>query len=309
MITKTGKGRKCRVETLFPFMESIILQFKEQGKERRSETYTTTLNSFKRFRKGKDLPLRNINKNEICTYESFLKQEGLCMNTISFYMRNLRAVYNRAVDAHLTSQKNPFKQVYTGLEKTRKRALSLPQIKRIKSQPFSDEPSLEFTRDLFMLSFYLRGMSFVDMAYLEKSNLKNGILTYRRKKTGQQLVIKWEPCMQQILDKYLLPQSPYLLPIIRSVRKDVRKEYLNASHLTNRKLKEIGELLNLPIPLTMYVARHSWASIAKEKNIPIAIISEGLGHDSEKTTQIYLSSLDTTKVDSANSLILHSLQV
>lgn len=170
----------------------------------------------------------------------------------------------------------------------------------------SHHPSLEYARDLFMLSFYLRGMSFVDMAYLEKTNIKNGILFYRRKKTGQQLTVKWEPCMTEILDKYHLPYSSYILPIIRS-EKTSRRDYTNASHLINKKLKEIGQALNLPIPLTMYVARHSWASIAKDKHIPLAIISEGLGHDSERTTLIYLNSLDTSKIDKANSVILHSL--
>lgn len=306
MILYKEKERKIKKVSLFLFMESIIQQFKEQGEKRRFETYTTTLNSFKRFRQQKDIQLKTMDKDEICAYEAFLKKRGLCMNTISFYMRNLRAVYNRAVEAGLIEQKYPFRLVYTGQEKTKKRALVLSDIKRIKSLDLSHNPSLEYARDLFMLSFYLRGISFVDLVYLEKKNLKYGILTYRRKKTGQQLTIKWEPCMTQILERYHLPDSPYLLPVIHT-KKDSRREYLNASHLVNKKLKEIGHYLHIPIPLTMYVARHSWATIAKEKNIPLAIISEGLGHDSERTTQIYLNSLDTTKVDRANSIILHSL--
>lgn len=306
MILDKDKERKNKRNSLFLFMESIIQQFKEQGKERRVETYTTTLNSYRRFREQKDILLKAMDKEEIGAYETFLKRKGLSMNTISFYMRNLRAVYNRAVDDDLIVQKHPFKHVYTGQEKTKKRALCLLDIKRIKALDLSHHPSLEYARDLFMLSFYLRGMSFVDMAYLEKTNIKNGILFYRRKKTGQQLTVKWEPCMTEILDKYHLPYSSYILPIIRS-EKTSRRDYMNASHLINKKLKEIGQALNLPIPLTMYVARHSWASIAKDKHIPLAIISEGLGHDSERTTLIYLNSLDTSKIDKANSVILHSL--
>lgn len=306
MILDKDKERKNKRNSLFLFMESIIQQFKEQGKERRVETYTTTLNSYRRFREQKDILLKAMDKEEISAYETFLKKKGLSMNTISFYMRNLRAVYNRAVDTELIVQKHPFKHVYTGQEKTRKRALCLLDIKRIKALDLSARPSLEYARDIFMLSFYLRGMSFVDMAYLEKTNIKNGILFYRRKKTGQQLAVKWEPCMKEILDKYHLPYSSYILPIIRSETTS-RRDYMNASHLINKKLKEIGQALNLPIPLTMYVARHSWASIAKDKHIPLAIISEGLGHDSERTTLIYLNSLDTSKIDKANSVILHSL--
>ena len=135
-----------------------------------------------------------------------------------------------------------------------------------------------------------------------------GILSYRRRKTGQLLFIKWEKCMQEIVDKYNLPQSNYLLPIIKPMSKiDERKQYLYSSHKINRNLKILGEQLGLSIPLTMYVSRHAWASIAKSKNIPISIISEGLGHDSEATTRIYLASLDTIAIDKANRIILQSL--
>ena len=120
-------------------------------------------------------------------------------------------------------------------------------------------PSLDYARDMFLFSFYTRGMSFVDMAYLKKNDLKNGILTYRRKKTGQRLCIRWERDMQDILEKYHISQeSPYLLPIIHKIGKEERKQYNNALHLVNKKLKFIGSILQLSIPLTMYVARHKW---------------------------------------------------
>ncbi len=158
-----------------------------------------------------------------------------------------------------------------------------------------------------MFSFYTRGMSFIDMAYLKKKNLQNGILSYRRQKTGQQLFVKWEKPMQEIIDKYDTSSSPYLLPVIKNNGKDAWRQYKNAEHLVNNKLKKIGMLLKLSIPLTTYVARHGWASIAKSKNIPISTISEAMGHDSEGTTRIYLASLDASVVDRANSLILRSI--
>ena len=180
-------------------------------------------------------------------------------------------------------------------------------IRKIKQQKFHTDSTVNYARDMFLFSFYTRGMSFVDMAYLKKTDLSNGILTYRRKKTGQQLSIKWERCMQDILNRY--PENPtqYLLPIIRSVKKDDRLQYRNALTLINRKLKILSIFVHSPHPLSMYVARHSWASIAKSKNIPLSIISEGMGHDSETTTQIYLSSLDTTLIDRANLLILNDI--
>ena len=160
---------------------------------------------------------------------------------------------------------------------------------------------------MFLFSFYTRGMSFVDMAYLKKKDLHNGILTYRRKKTGQQLSIKWEQCMQEIIEKYPPNPTEYLLPIITSTYEDERLQYRNSLTLVNRKLKILSVFVRSPHPLSMYVARHSWASIAKSKNIPLSIISEGMGHDSETTTQIYLASLDTTIIDRANYLILNDL--
>lgn len=185
------------------------------------------------------------------------------MNTISFYMRILRAVYNRAVEKEFVLQRFPFKHVYTGVDKTTKRAISLDTIRQIKQIDLSNDPRLEKARDMFMFSFYTRGMSFVDMAYLRKSGLRGGILSYRRQKTNQQLFIKWEECMQQIIDRYPNP-SPYLLPIITS-SDNPRRQYISASHTLNRHLKQLGEQLGLDIALTMYVARHSWASAARDK--------------------------------------------
>ena len=158
------------------------------------------------------------------------------------------------------------------------------------------------------MSFYTRGMSFVDMAYLRKKDLQNGVLSYRRRKTGQLLFIKWEKCMQEIVDKYDTSQSNYLLPIIKPFGDiDERKQYIYAAHNINRCLKIIGKELGLSVSLTLYVARHAWASIAKSKNVPLSVISEGMGHDSEATTRIYLASLDTVAIDKANSMILKSL--
>lgn len=157
------------------------------------------------------------------------------------------------------------------------------------------------------MSFYLRGMSFIDMVYLKKSDLQDGRVTYRRRKTGQLLAIQWTREMQGILDKYPENRSPYLLPVIRNTEADARATYRNTGYNINHNLKRIAAIAGLGIPLTLYVARHSWASAAKAKGIPLSVISEGMGHDSEATTQIYLASLDTSAVDRANSLILKSI--
>ena len=299
--------KQSNEQSLFNFMQGVIAQLQQMGKQRTSETYRCTLKSFMQFREDKDVLLEDVDSDLMMMYEGYLRGKGLTKNSTSFYMRILRAVYNRAVEKDLTTNRNPFKHVYTGIDKTVKRAIPLKAIKQIKNLDLSLQPSLDFARDMFLFSFYTRGMSFIDMAYLKKKDLSNGILSYRRRKTGQQLFIRWEKCMQEIVDKYDNPLSEYLLPIIKPMNGDERTQYQNAMYLINRKLKEIGKMAGVQVPLTMYVARHSWASVAKNKNVPISIISEGMGHDSEMTTQIYLASLDTAVVDKANSMILNSL--
>lgn len=301
-------NRQADGQSLFPFMQGIIGQLKRLNRIRTSETYTATLSSFMKFREGQDILLCEIDGDTMMLYEAWLKANGNCPNTTSFYMRILRAVYNRAVEKELTEQRHPFKHVYTGIDKTVKRAVPLKAIKRIKELDLTLKPHLDYARDMFLFSFYTRGMSFVDMAYLKKSDLKNGILTYRRRKTGQQLTIKWEKCMEEIIAKYDgCSTAQYLLPIITNPLASERVQYMNALSRVNVALKEVARLTDLQIPLTMYCARHGWASIAKSKNIPLSVISEGMGHDSEETTRIYLASLDTSVVDRANSLILKDL--
>lgn len=292
--------------SLCSFMHKVIAQLKQLGKERTSETYTAALKSFMRFRNEQDIPLDGISSDLIQMYEAWLRAREVRMNTISFYMRILRAVYNRAVEKGLVEQKEPFRHVYTGIEKTRKRAISLKEVKKLKNLDLSRKPSLEFARDIFLFSFYTRGMSFIDIAYLRKSDLSNGILTYHRRKTGQLLTIRWENCMKEIVDKYEDKNSKYLLPLLCSDG-DCRKQYKNALRLVNYHLKTISKMLNIQDPITMYVARHSWASAAKQNKVPLSIISQGMGHDSEVTTQIYLASLDTSVIDKANKMILNSL--
>ena len=288
------------------YMLDIIGELKRLDRVRTSETYMSALNSFMRFRQGRDIMLNRFTPEIAIRYEAWLKSGNVSMNTISFYMRILRAAYNRAVEKGLTKQQYPFKSVYTGIGKTVKRAVSLREIRRIKELDLSSRPALDFARDMFLFSFYTRGMSFIDMAYLKKEDLNNGTLSYRRHKTGQVLHVRWEQCMQSILNKYPDNMSSYLLPII-SRDEDARRQYRNAMRLVNNKLKHVAVLAGMPARLTMYVSRHSWASIAYAKHIPLSVISGGMGHGNEATTQIYLASLDTSAIDNANELILRGL--
>ena len=287
-------------------MEGVIVKLRQNGKVRTSETYRATLNSFRNFlaeyvskddfRGREDIMLDCLDCEIMEAYEAWHRDRGVTPNTISFYTRILRAVYNRAVEQGVIDNRNPFRHVYTGVDKTVKRALPLSAMKKIKALDLSSMPSLDYARDMFLMSFYLRGMSFVDMAFLKKSNLKNGSVTYRRRKTGQQLIIGWTKEMQMILDKYPENATDYLLPIIRNRGTNERCTYRNMGYNINHNLKTVAGMVGVTIPLTLYVARHSWASAAKAKGIPLSVISEGMGHDSEATTQIYLASLDTSVV-------------
>ena len=292
--------------TVFQYILHQSERMNKLGKVRTGETYQQTLRSFIRFRNGADLYFDMLDADMAEQYENYMRANCLSRNTTSFYMRILRCIYNRAVEDGLTTQTSPFKRVYTGVDKTAKRAITLKEIRRIKELDLN-RPDLDFARDMFLFSFYLRGMSFIDLSYLRKRDLSNGRITYIRKKTGQQLTIRWEQSMQEIVDKY--PENPtqYLLPIITHQDGSERQQYLNKLLFVNRKLKQIAKLAKISTPLTMYVSRHSWASIAKSKNVPLSVISEGMGHDNEETTRIYLATIQANQIDDANRRILKEL--
>lgn len=301
----------CRSsETVVGFMSFAhkhISDLRQTGRVRLAEHYSTALNSFVRFRGEEESSFDDFDCKLIERYESYLKGLGKCPNTTSYYMRNLRAIYNRAVEQDYTPQQNPFRHVYTGVAKTVKRAVNLATLKALRNLDLSDDPMAALARNLFLFSFYTRGMAIVDMAYLRKGNLKNGVLSYRRQKTGQCLTIRWEPQMQEIVALYDNSDNDFMFPLIDSRSPDHRKQYIRAYDKLVKRLKKLGVMLGLTEPLTFHRSRHSWASIARDNNVPLSIISEGMGHDSEKTTRIYLASIDNSVVDNANSDILKLL--
>lgn len=293
--------------TMFNFTALQVHRLKTTGRTRTAESYRTALNSFRRFRRGTDIMLDVLSAEIVQDYERWLRHSGLTLNSCSFYCRILRAVYNRAVESGAIEQNRPFRLVYTGVAKTVKRALPLDLIRRLRALDLSSHPSHQLARDMFLMSFYLRGMSFVDMAFLRKHDLSEGYITYCRRKTGQRLHIRWTLEMQEILDRYPENASDYLLPIIRNVTQNPYSAYRNMSYAINRDLKRVAGMAGISFPLTIYVARHSWASAARAMGIPLSIISESMGHNSEITTRIYLADLDRSVVDNANDLVIHAL--
>lgn len=294
-------------ESVFHFFHRHIVQLHEAGRHTTAEHYDQTLRSFKHFREGCDLHFDMLTPQLALSYETWLKNHHLCRNTTSFYMRIMRTLYNRAVRAGITTDCHPFRQVYTGIDKTAKRAITIHDVKRIKEAELSHSPSLDFARDMFLLSFYLRGIAPIDLAYLRKSDIRQGDIVYSRSKTGQQMRIHIEPDIQRLLDKYRATSTHYLLPLIKREDGTEHTQYRNSTQQINRHLKKLTARLGLSSPLTLYVARHSWASIAQTNHIPTSIISGAMGHDSELTTQIYLASIQTAQIDEANSMIINRL--
>lgn len=299
--------RVTKENTLFRFMGRVISRLQTIQHTGTARNYRATLNSFMRFRFNEDIALESVDNILVEDYQAYLKSKGLAPNSINFYIRILRAVYNRAVENGLTSDRRPFRTVSTGMEKTLKRAISLNDIRRIKNLNLSTKPNLEFAKDIFMFLFYCRGMSFIDAAYLKKTDIQNGILSYRRHKTGQLLHIKIIKPIVDLLNRYQTKDTPYLLPIISNHSGNERRQYESALRRINNGLKAIANMIDMQTQLTTYVSRHSWATVAKSKNVPVNVISDALGHDSLTTTQVYLASIDTYVIDQANNLIIRDL--
>lgn len=308
-------------ESLFTFMNILITLLLKNGQLRTMLHYKATLNSYMRFRAGKDITFKEIDAEEMQSYEAYLKNVAkVCANTSSFYLRILRATYNKAVEKGYTTQQNPFRNVYTGIAKTNKRAIPTASVSSIKHIGSTHDltPNQELARDTFLMCFYLRGISFIDLAHLRKSDLKDGFVSYTRSKTGQRISIRWEKEMQDIVDKYQAQtiSSPYLFPFLaycatnhknvtmKDKRQDDLRLYHNAESRITYHLKKLGEKIGINCKLTLYVARHSWATTARDKNISLSVISKALGHNCETTTQIYLRSIQSSEVDDANAEIL-----
>ena len=289
------------------FVDQLRTQFLQQNKLRLAETYQSALNSFCLYINKVEILMEDIDSKMIEGYESYLKQKKLTLNTISFYMRILRAIYNRAVKSGAIADKKPFSHVFTTMTKTAKRAIPIQTIQKI-AQAHITNKNEALARDLFLFSFYTRGMSFVDIAYLKKTDLNNTYLIYKRKKTGQELKIAWRKEMQELVDRNSSKDGVHLLGILdENSEKSLRFQYHYTQCIINTALKRLGKQLNLETNLTMYVARHSWATIARQKNIPLSVICDGMGHNSEKTTQIYLQSVNAEAIDRCNDKLIAAI--
>lgn len=251
------------------FMRGIITEKETAGQFRTAEAYRATLNCWLRFiDPEKAMPWKMVTSRSMTLFADYLKKRGATKNTQSFYFRILRAVCNRAQEEGVAVLPgNLFDNVYTGKARTRKRALPIEDIRKIAAaEPKNRKEQL--ARDMFIFSFITRGMAPIDMALLRKGNIVDGRLAYRRHKTGRAITMEWITEMREIADRYVRDGSDYLFPLVSSDGAEGWKQFKRGSQVINYHLRKLGKRLNMPMHLTLYVARHSWATVAKARACP-----------------------------------------
>ena len=317
-----------RATKLLAFLELEVESLNRRNQLGLAENYRYSGNSFRDYLSTlhrQDVPLSRVSAELLIAYQQWLWDKGIQRNTSAFYLRNLHAVYNKAVAQGLVTDRKPFRLVQTNITHTEKRAVSPELIRDIstldipgglvrlgqdpRKKPFLRMlRELTFSRDTFIFCFCARGLTYVDFAYLKRENIQHGCIVYERRKTGQHLKVEIQPQMQAFIDKYAVARGPYLFPVLTSTDvKEAHKQYNSAIRRYNKHLNRLSKILGLDLPLTSYVSRHSWATAAYHADLPVSHISEGMGHTSEKTTRIYLKSLERSKIDLENKRLLDGI--
>lgn len=290
------------------FIHSLSEGLLASGLFRKCEIYASAMRSVFRFC-GNEFPPLDVLFTPVFLRdcESYLIRTCCSRNTISFYMSALRSINSRAVDAGLIPPvPGLFACVFTGIEVTRKRAILPETLSHIIVADLSDKPRLQPCRDYLLLAFLLQGMSFIDLAHLRKSDLQGDTIRYYRQKTSTLVEVAVLPDTLELLNRYAgsVHDSPYLLPLVTLTGKEGRRQYQSALHRQNRQLKELAAYLGIADNLTSYSARHSWATIAYHNDVEVSVVGQGMGHGTEQTTRIYLSTFSLDRLREANYITL-----
>lgn len=300
--TLLEKADKRPVKTVGELYLQYILSLKSENRIRYAGMYEVSYNSFIKFNKHLDIPFSDIDNAWLKRYEKWMKSQNYAVNTIGTRLRHLRTIFNQAIDMKLIpTEVYPFRSFKLSKvsQQTAKRALSKEDIISIIN--YKGSSTLEILAiDVFTFSYFTAGINFIDMALLKSENIIDNRIVYYRHKTKKQIIVPLQPKANEIIEKY--SGGTYLFPILSSLH---RTEIQKANRLhkvlakVNKYLKTIGEELNLPIPLTTYVARHSYATVLKKSGVSTSIISESLGHSSERITQVYLDSFGNEQMNEA----------
>ena len=303
---------------LVTFADKLVTELKNTERFGTARSYRSLISAWKKFARHDRYRFSQLDHRTITAFSEHLEQQGNKRNTVNFYLRTLRALYNRACRyGYAPTCRNPFKGLSFKPAKTPKLAVNRNLLRTLADSDF-DNKELNEARDMFLFSFYARGMSFVDICYLRKEKIWNGALHYERQKTHQVFSVAITPQLREIICRYDDPASPWVLPCMKrgmlcSTNKNeningplppalLYNFYCMALQYYIALLKEISRKIGCP-KLTFNVARHTWATEARSMGVPIPYISEGLGHTSEKTTRFYLAQLDSSKIDKINEKV------
>lgn len=298
-----NKNKEC----LAAYMAVLVRQLEEEGRMGTAHVYRSTLRRIVDFTGGRPLPFGAITPYWLKSFQNYLLGRQLHWNSISTYMRMLRAVYFRAVDAGLAPYRpRLFKGVYTGTRVTVKRAIDEQVLRRLHVPRPDAGRELERARMLFLLSFMLRGIPFVDIAYLRKCDLQGDMLEYRRRKTGVWMTVKVEPEAMRLIEhlKTRNADTGYLFPFIDKTGTEAYRQYQSALRTFNGRLKRLGGIVGLSESLSSYCARHSWATIANYHDYHQELISNAMGHSSVKVTETYFRRHTDERIGRMNREIL-----
>ena len=303
--------RKPELISFYNYTEKLIADMKKAHRIGNARSYSFVLSVIKKFRGDKEMTISDVTYSFLLDFETYHYAKGNKVNSLAVYMRTIRAIYNRAIKDGLVEQElYPFKNYKIKTKKTQKRAIGMDAIKSIIDLSLMPSHPLFHTRNFFLLSFYMRGIPFADLVQLKMSNIIGGRIYYQRKKTDKPYNIKITDEIQSILNVYISDKKreDYIFSVIkRDDPEGVYKDIEWARHRYNKKLTKLAEACGIDENLTSYVSRHSFATRAKNLGIPVATISDMLGHESTRTTEIYMASLPDDVMDDAHALIIRGV--
>ncbi|RLT68434.1 site-specific integrase [Parabacteroides sp. CH2-D42-20] len=307
LMEKVNKSVKRK--TVQEVFNQYIQELESANRLRYADMYKCTMHSLIKFNKHLDIPFSDMDTIWLKRYEVWLQSQGLAINTLGTRFRHLRVIYNFAIEEKIVkSEYYPFNsfKVSKLSQTTAKRSIQKDEILSVLN--YQGQTPLEcLAIDLFTFSYLAAGINFGDIARLTKDNILENRLIYIRKKTQKQIKVSLQEQAIKLIQKYSMPDNPYLFPILSNFHK-TEQQKVNRIHKiiakVNKSLKEIGERLNIPIDLTTYVARHSFATVLKRSGVNTSLICEALGHSSERVTQIYLDSFGNDQMEDAMKNLL-----
>lgn len=292
---------------LTQFMEKLIEELVRIQRDGTAHVYRSTLNRLRIFMGENDITFLQLTPEFLMQFEKRLLADQLTWNTISTYMRTLRSVYNQAVECNMAPfVPRLFNKVYTGVDSKVKRAISPETMRKLMMENSELEPQQAFSRDIFVLLFLFRGMSFVDLAYLRRCDLQGNIITYHRHKTGRRLTVAVDKEAMVIIrrNENTDLESPFLFPIIKQPGRYEYKQYANKLRSLNYSLLQVAHALKLKERISTYVARHTWATTAIRQNFNSSLICDAMGHSSVKVTETYFKSFRDEDIHKMNRKIV-----